>query len=348
MSTKRWMLPDGMEEALPPFSWQLEDLRRKLLDHYRAAGYELILPPLMEHLDTLLTGAAQDLERQTFKFTDPAGGRLLGLRADMTPQAARIAARRYADVPLVRLCYLGTVLRTQPDSLGGTRSPRQVGCEIFGEENLSADLEILRMMLKTLELAGVADVHLDLGHVGVYRAIAARLKLDEEDESALFDILQRKSLPDLAEFAKARRMQPRVAKLLGELIQLNGDISVIARARETLASAGDEVIKALDVLEQSATELQRKFRKLPIHIDLAELRGYRYQTGMVYAAFVPGHGRELARGGRYDGVGHEFGAPRPATGFSADINELLRLGAAASVAPVKKAAAKKAASKKKR
>lgn len=326
MSNKRWMLPDGMEEALPPFSWQLEDLRRKLLDHYRGAGYELILPPLLEHLDTLLTGTAQDLEQQTFKLTDPASGRLLGLRADMTPQAARIAARRYADVPLVRLCYLGTVLRTQPDSLGGPRSPRQVGCEIFGDAGLSADLEVLRMMLKTLELAGIADMHLDLGHVGVYRAIAARLKLQADDEAALFDILQRKSQPDLHEFAQARRMQARTAKMLSVLMELNGDVSILAQARDALSSAGDDVMQALEVLESAATELQRKYRKLPIHIDLAELRGYRYQTGMVFAAFVPGHGRELARGGRYDGVGHEFGVARPATGFSADINELLRLG----------------------
>ena len=326
MSNKRWMLPDGMEEALPPFSWQLEELRRKLLDHYREAGYELILPPLLEHLDTLLTGTAQDLEQQTFKLTDPSSGRLLGLRADMTPQAARIAARRYADVALVRLCYLGTVLRTQPDSLGGPRSPRQVGCEIFGDAGLSADLEVLRMMLETLALAGVANVHLDLGHVGVYRAIAARLKLLPEDESGLFDILQRKSQPDLHEFATERRMPARTVKLLAVLMELNGDLSVLMRAREMLVSAGEDVIRALDTLESIATQLQRKYRKLPIHIDLAELRGYRYQTGIVFAAFVPGHGRELARGGRYDGVGHEFGVARPATGFSADINELLRLG----------------------
>ena len=332
MSIKRWMLPDGMEETLPPFSWQLEDLRRKLLDHYRDAGYELILPPLLEHLDTLLTGTAQDLEQQTFKLTDPASGRLLGLRADMTPQAARIAARRYADIPLVRLCYLGTVLRTQPGSLGGPRSPRQVGCEIFGDASITADLEILQMTLKTLALAGVVDVHLDLGHVGVYRAIAARLKLTADDESALFEILQRKSQPDFGEFSAARRMPSRTVKLLSALMELNGDVSVLARARETLSGAGDDVMQAIDALESIAVEMQRKNRKLPIHVDLAELRGYRYQTGMVFAAFVPGHGRELARGGRYDGVGNEFGAPRPATGFSADINELLRLGNPAPIA----------------
>ncbi|WP_051361781.1 ATP phosphoribosyltransferase regulatory subunit [Solimonas soli] len=325
---KKWMLPSGVEEALPPISWQLEDLRRRLLDHYRRSGYELVHPPLIEHLDALLTGTAQDLEAQMFTLTDPASGRLLGLRADMTPQAARIAARHYGDQDIVRLCYIGTVLRSQPDSLGGPRSPRQVGCEIFGEPGLAADIEVLRVMLKTLKLAGVKNVHVDLGHVGIYRAVVARLKLDADDEAALFDIVQRKSTPDLEEFARARRLKPAIANLMGELIELNGaPDEVLCRARTVLKGAGPEVEAALALLEQTVAELGREKPKLPVHVDLAELRGYRYHTGMVFAAFVPGHGREIARGGRYDGVGHEFGAPRPATGFSADLNELLRLGA---------------------
>lgn len=327
MSIKKWMLPQGVEESLPPTSWQLEDLRRKLLDHYRREGYELILPPLIEHLDTLLTGTAQDLERQTFKLTDPVSGRLLGLRADMTPQAARIAVRRYANQAIVRLCYLGTVLRTEADSQGGSRSPRQVGCEIFGEPGIEADLEVIRLMLRTLKLAGLKKVHLDLGHVGIYRAVVGRLGLDGEDESALFDILQRKSHPDLEDFARARAFQPRTAKAFSQLMDLHGDASVLARARDTLKSAGAGVREALDTLDRIVAELQAESPKLSIHIDLAELRGYRYQTGVVFAGFVAGHGREIARGGRYDGVGAEFGAARPATGFSADLNELLRLGA---------------------
>ena len=325
MSTKKWMLPDGMEESLPPVSWQLEGLRRRLLDHYRKAGYELILPPLVEHLDSLLTGAGSDLEQQTFKFTDPASGRLLGLRADMTPQAARIAARRYDD-KTVRLCYLGTVLRTQPDALGGARSPRQVGCELFGEAGIAADLEILQLMLKTLALSGVRNAHLDLGHVGIYRALAAKLELDADDEAALFGILQRKSQPDLRDFAKATRLKPAVAEALSDLMELNGDVTVLKSARETLKRHGAAVEEALETLARTVALLKKELPKLPIHVDLAELRGYRYQTGMVYAAFAPGHGREIARGGRYDGVGLEFGRPRPATGFSADMNELLRLG----------------------
>lgn len=335
MSTKLWMLPDGMEESLPPTSWQLEDLRRKLLDYYRKSGYELILPPFLEYLDTLLTGAGQDLEKQTFKLTDPLSGRLLGLRADMTPQAARIASRRYSEAQVVRLCYLGTVLRVEPGELGGARSPRQVGCEIFGEPDIKADLEILQLMLRTLELSKVKNGHIDLGHVGIYRSMAARLKLDAEDESSLFEILQRKSLPDLKEFAAANKLSSRITQPLAELMTLNGDVSVLKQARKLLATTDETIRQALNEVEKIATQLQRQFPKLPVHIDLAELRGYRYQTGIVFAAFVPGHGREVARGGRYDGVGSEFGKARPATGFSADMNDLLRLGQTITVSKTK-------------
>lgn len=324
--TRLWMLPDGVEESLPAVAWRVEGLRRALLDHYRSHRYELILPPLIEHLDTLLTGAGSDLEDKTFKLTDPAGGRLLGLRADMTPQAARIAARHFAQVPVVRLCYLGTVLHTRPESLGGSRAPRQVGCELFGDTALGGDLEILRLMLDTLRLAGVADAHVDLGHVGIFRAIATRLGLGRDDEDAVFDILQRKSQPDLRDFAAARRLPDAAAKDLSALMDLNGDVTVLQRARHTLDLSDAGVAAALAALDSAAAELQRAAPETPLHVDLGELRGYRYHTGLVFAAFVPGHGRDVARGGRYDGVGSEFGAPRPATGFSADLNELLRLG----------------------
>lgn len=324
--TRLWMLPDGVEEALPETAWRVESLRRALLDHFRAQDYQLILPPLIEHLDTLLTGAGSDLISQTFKLTDPAGGRLLGLRADMTPQAARIAARHFANEPAVRLCYLGTVLRTRPDSLGGSRAPRQVGCELFGEASLSGDLEILRLMLDTLRLAGIGDAHIDLGHVGIYRALAATLSLDADDETAVFDILQRKSQPDLRDFARARQLPAASANGLAALMDLNGDVSILERARQTLDASQPAIADALSALECAATELKRQAPDTPLHIDLGELRGYRYHTGLVFAAFVPGHGRDVARGGRYDGVGAEFGAARAATGFSADVNELLRLG----------------------
>lgn len=324
MARNGW-LPEGIDEWLPPASWKQEMLRRALLDLYRRRGYGLVATPIVEHLDALLTGAGSDLEAQTFKLIDPASGKLLGLRADMTPQAARIAARRYKDQAVVRLCYLGTVLRTRPDSPGGARAPLQVGCELFGEPGLSADLEILQVMLETLKKAAVPDIHLDLGHVGIYRAIAAKLALSADDEGALFEILQRKSQPDLAAFGRGKRLDGKALDALAQLMELNGDASVLRRADRALARVAG-VGKCLDTLEQTVRALRRRFPKVPVHVDLAELRGYRYQTGMVFAAFTPGHGRELARGGRYDGVGREFGVPRAATGFSADLNELLRLG----------------------
>lgn len=322
---KRWWLPDGVDEWLPPDSWRQETLRRRLLDLYRRRGYGLVQTPLVEHLDALLTGTGSDLEQQTFKLIDPASGRLLGVRADMTPQAARIAARRYPRQKVVRLCYLDTVLRTRPDSPGGPRAPLQVGCELFGEPGLGGDLEILQIMLDTLRAGRAPAFHLDLGHVGIYRALAAKLGLSADDESALFAILQRKSAPDLAEFARAQRLATKAAGALATLMDLNGDARVLKRAAVELKGQGAAVARCLDTLREAVAALQRAAPKLPIHVDLAELRGYRYQTGMVFAAFVPGYGRELARGGRYDGVGREFGVPRAATGFSADVNELLSL-----------------------
>lgn len=325
MTHYRWMLPDGVEETLPPHSWAMEALRRRLLDHYRARGYELILPPLIEHLDSLLTGSAEDLDRQTFKWVDPASGRLVGLRADMTPQAARIAARHFSHVPVVRLCYLGSVLRAESDAFAGTRSPRQAGCEIFGEPGLAGDLEALDLMLETLELAGVRNAYLDLGHVGVYRGLIASLDLSPDDEAEVFDLVQRKSKPDLADWVRAAGLPERQATCLLSLLDLHGDAAILSVARERLGMAGETVQLALGQLESVTEALSKGASTRTVHVDLAELRGYRYKTGLVFAAFVPGHGRELARGGRYDGIGAAFGEARPATGFSADINALLRL-----------------------
>lgn len=328
MTDRKWMLPEGVEELLPPLTWQLETLRRKLLDDYRRRHYELVHPPLIEHLDALLTGTAQGLEQQTLKLTDPASGRLLGVRADITPQAARIAARHFADADVVRLCYLGSVLRAQADGLGGARALRQVGCEIFGLAGIEGDVEALEMMLRTLNFAGIERPTLDLGHVGVYRALSAALPLDAQAEASLFGILQRKSHPDLALFFRETGVQAAASAPILALLDLNGDESVVAAARLALKTAGEDVHKALDQLDQVLAALKTLAPEVPLHVDLAELRGYRYHTGVVFAAYVHGHGREIARGGRYDGVGAEFGAAHAATGFSADLNELLRLGAA--------------------
>jgi ATP phosphoribosyltransferase, regulatory subunit len=321
------MLPEGVEELLPVDAWRLEALRRRLLDLYRESGFELVMPPLIEHLDALLTGAGRDLEAQTFKLTDPASGRLLGLRADMTPQVARIAARQCVGREAIRLCYLGTVLRTFPDGPGGPRAPMQVGCEIFGESAPAADIRIMDLMLRTLAAARVPQVQIALGHLGIYRALVEPLALDEDAEAELFDILQRKSAPDLTDFLAANQVDETAAAAVCALIELSGPADTVAQARQRLP-ANAVISGALDELAAAASALSSAHPEVGVHIDLAELRGYRYQTGMVFAAFVPGHGREVARGGRYDGAGREFGRSMPATGFSADLDELLRLGAA--------------------
>lgn len=324
--SKAWILPDGVEEWLPPDSWAAETLRRDLLDAYRGRGYGLIQTPIVEHMSTLLSGAGSDLEEQTFKFVDPASGRLLGLRADMTPQAARIAARRYADAGSTRLCYLGTVLRTHPEVSGGPRAIRQAGCERFGEAGIEADVEILDTMLQTLAIAGLTQVHVDLGHVGVYRSIVADLALASDDEARLFDILQRKSQPDLTAFATACGLSASAGDALSALMAFSGSLDMLPAARERLAAYGPAVSESIDALEAIAARVRDAHPAIDIHVDLAELRGYRYQTGLIFAAYAPGHGREVARGGRYDGIGERYGRSLPATGFSADLNELLRLG----------------------
>lgn len=315
-----------MEELLPPASWRLEDLRQALFACFRQARYELVYPPMVEHLDSLLSGAGAELEAQTFKLIDPLSGRLIGLRSDMTPQVARIAARRYSYPDVVRLCYLGTVLRTAPDAEGGPRSPRQVGCEIFGDSSAAADFEIIDMMMHTLRIAGVAGAHLDLGHAGIFNALVGDA-LDPADEQQLFDILQRKSAPDLRDFARGRALGVDPQRI-AQLMTLHGDVDVLQRARAVLP-ASTAIGHALDALEACAAHVARVHPQLPLHVDLAELRGSRYHRGLVYAAFAPGLGREIARGGRYDDAGREFGLSLPATGFSADINELLAVGNAA-------------------
>lgn len=316
-------LPDGVEELLSETAWAAEDLRRRILDQFRGRGYELILPPLVEHLDSLLVGAGEDLEDQTFRFMDPASGRMLGVRADMTPQAARIAATRFPNDATVRLCYVGSVLRTHPDAPGGSRSPRQVGCELFGDASLEADGEVLQMMIDTLSMAGIEQPLIDLGHVGIYSSLIADLELKAGDEQTLFDIMQRKCVPELTSWLQSAAIPEASQHALRQLVDMHGGPEVLAQARTALPQYPG-VIEALDALESMTARLQ-KHSNYPLHVDLSELRGFRYQTGLSFAAFCTDRARELARGGRYDGIGDIFGAPRPATGFSADLNELLAL-----------------------
>jgi len=328
MSTKdRWLLPEGVEEILPAEARRAEALRRRLLDLFDTWGYELVMPPLIEFLESLLTGAGRDLDLQTFKVTDQLTGRLMGVRPDMTPQAARIDAHFLKHNAPVRLCYAGSVLQTRPDEFGGSREPLQVGAELFGYGGPEADAEILSLMIEALMLAGIREVHIDLGHVGVFRGLAAQAKLNPEQEIELFDALQRKARNEVDALLAAGDVAAAPKRMLSGLLELSGDREVLARAREQLRDAPDTVTGALDQLETAADIVARRAGTPTLYFDLAELSGYHYYTGVVFSAFVPGYGRAVARGGRYDGIGRAFGRNRAATGFGADLRQWLRLSA---------------------
>jgi ATP phosphoribosyltransferase regulatory subunit len=329
----RWLLPEGIEDLLPAQAARLEQLRREILDLYRSWGYELILPPFIEYLDSLLTGTGHDLDLQTFKLIDQLSGRLLGLRADMTPQAARIDAHRLRRTAPSRLCYLGTVLHTRPDGFAGSRSPLQVGAELFGHAAPESDVEILELMVATLALTGVEDVYIDLGHVGIYRGLVEDAGLDADQEGFLFDALQRKAIPEIQEFLAQLDLSTAQRERLAGLARLNGDADVLERARVLLEGAGEAAHKAFDNLRRIAALAQRRLPAVTLHFDLAELRGYRFHTGVVFAAFVSDRGQEIARGGRYDEIGKVFGRARPATGFSTDLRSLMQLGSREWPAP---------------
>lgn len=320
-----WLLPDGIEEILPEEAKHLENLRRRLLDMFACWGYELVIPPFIDFLDSLLTGSGHDLELQTFKLTDQLSGQLLGIRADMTPQVARIDAHNLKQEWPTRLCYVGTILHTRGDPLEKTRSPMQIGAELYGHAGRESDVEVICLMLEMLALTGLQNVHLDLGHVGIYRALSRQAGFSPVQESALFDVLQRKARPELQELMEEYTIEDGLKAMFLKLPQLNGGFEVIEKARTALQGASDELKRALADLEAIAQQLTARFPGLPISFDLAELRGYHYHTGAVFSAFVPSVGREIARGGRYDNIGAVFGRARPATGFSADLKLLSTL-----------------------
>jgi ATP phosphoribosyltransferase regulatory subunit len=313
-----WLLPENIEDVLPPAAWQLEQARRVALDLFASHGYELVQPPLIEFLESLLTGTGRDMRLATFTLVDQLSGRPMGLRADITPQAARIDAHLLNRQGITRLCYAGSVLHTRPASVDASREPFQVGAELFGHGGLEADVEIQRLMLTLLKRLGLTDVLLALGHVGIFRALARRAALEEEQEADLFEALQHKDVPTLRELSAGCAREIREALLL--LPDLYGPGAVLADAARRLPPY-PEIGAALDALQTLADVLQEEGASL--HFDLAELRGYHYHSGVVFAAYVEGCARAVAQGGRYDGAGKVFGRARSATGFSTDLRTLL-------------------------
>ncbi len=320
----RWQLPDGVDELLPDAAWRVERLRRQIMDACHAWGFDLVMPPLIEYLDSLITGTGTAMELQTLKFIDQHNGRTLGVRADITPQVARMDAHALNRDWPNRLFYIGTVVRARTDGFGGSRSPQQFGAELFGHAGPEADIEIIRLMLRTLELAGVAaaNLTLDLGHVGVYRGLVAQAALNEHQEGGLFRAFQRGSVPDIdVLLGKLPATTPAVTELRA-LPGLQGDPVIIDTARHQLRGATADVHAALDTLATVVEALRKSHPALTLHVDLGELRGYSYHTGMLFSAFSEA-GQELARGGRYNCIGEAFGRPRPATGFSSDLKRLV-------------------------
>ena len=318
-----WQLPDGMEEVLPGQAEAVEGLRRALLDLYRSWGYRLVIPPLMEFTESLLVGLGEDLDLLTFKLTDQFSGRTLGIRADITPQVARIDAHSLGESGVTRLCYAGSTLHTRPKSLMASRSPIQLGAELFGDDSLEADVEVMRLMLATLETAGLSGITLDLGHVGIYEAVLAAARLSREQEKTVFDALQRKSLPDLN--LALVDVDADIAALIIALVDLHGDETVLNAARALFAEAVPAALIGIDALQKVAFDLRRQSPELDIYFDLSELRGYHYHTGLVFAAYVSGCGQAMANGGRYNDIGAIFGRARPATGFNADLKSLMAM-----------------------
>ncbi len=325
MSDNSWLLPEGIEEMLPNEARCTEKLRRDLLDLFYTWGYDFVIPPFVEYLESLLTGVGNDLELQTFRLVDQRNGRMLGIRADMTPQVTRIDSHQLNREGPSRLCYLGTVLRTQGDDSTHSRSLMQLGAELYGHAGIESDVEILTLMLAAIKTAGVDDIFIDIGHVGIFHGLARQANLDKKQESVLFDLLQRKAVVELTEFLSSLSIDKSLNTMISELVWLNGDFDVIDKARKLLSNASAEVQQSIDHIEQLAKKIGNLAPDTRLHFDMAEVRGIRYHTGIVFAAYTPGVGQSIAQGGRYDGIGKVFGRARPSTGFSSDLRTLMRL-----------------------
>lgn len=323
-----WLLPDGINESLPDEAQKLEALRRHLIDLYATWGYRLVMPPLVEYMESLRAGMGTQLDLQTFKITDQLNGRLMGVRADITPQVARIDAHHLSkdsNDTVNRLCYIGTVLRTRSAQQGGSRSPVQVGAELFGHAGFESDIEIISLMLETFYNLEINDLVLDLGHVGVARGLAGHVGLDQQQQDDYFDMLSRKSIPEIDTWLVKQEFSQSDSDMLQALPHLSGSVEIIDKAKNKLRNAGQAVLDALEHMQDVVNLTQSSFPNIQLHIDLAEMRGYSYHTGIMYTLYLPGRGRSIASGGRYNGIGEAFGNPRPAIGFSTDLRTLVNL-----------------------
>jgi ATP phosphoribosyltransferase regulatory subunit len=311
-----WVLPDHIADVLPSEARHIEELRRELLDAARGYGYELVMPPLLEHLESLLTGTGEALDLQTFKLVDQLSGRMMGLRADTTPQVARIDAHLLNRQGVTRLCYCGPVLHTRPDRPHATREPLQLGAEIYGHAGLEADLEVLQLSLDCLRAARVQGLAVDMGDARIVRALLADVALTADALAAVHVALANKDATALTSLSQGFPAAARDG--LMALLQLYGDVRILDTAAR--------VLPALPAIADALRDLQWLASQLgdtPVTFDLADLRGYAYYSGARFAIYAQGAGDALVRGGRYDEVGAVFGRNRPAVGFSLDLKQVV-------------------------
>ena len=322
---KRWLLPDGVEEILPAEAYKLESLRRRLLDLYESWGYQLVITPLIEFLDSLLVGSSHDLDLHTFKITDQLTGRMMGISADITPQAARIDAHRLNREGPVRLCYADNVLHTKRRGIMTSRVPIRIGAELYGHSGVECDVELICLMYETLSAIAIDEIHIVLGHVGIFRSLVEKAGLDAEIEQSLFEAVQRKAYDEIDSVLDASVKDKDLQSMLKQLSRLSGDESTLQDALGVFSNAPDSVKAELQELVAIVEGVKQQIPDIVLCFDLCELRGYEYHTGIVFAAYIPEHGRAVAKGGRYDHIGEVFGRARPASGFDSDLKVLAKL-----------------------
>ena len=315
---RNWLLPEYIEDVLPAEAARIEFLRRTLLDLFKAHGYQYVIPPMLEYMESLITGVGHDLDLATFKVVDQLTGRLMGVRADMTPQVARIDAHLLNHQGITRLCYAGSVLRTKPDGLALTREPLQVGAELYGHAGVASDIEIQRLLIKALQAVGVNQLHIDFSHVNIFGSLIEASAIPAQLEQDLYVALQSKDQSSLT--ALTQHLDKTTREALLHLTELNGNQAILLKASKLLPAipAIQEALASLTQVSSALSDLD-----VTVSFDLSELRGYHYHSGIVFAAYAQGYKGPLALGGRYDEVGQAFGRARPATGFSLDLRGLV-------------------------
>lgn len=326
MQQSTWFTPEGLEDLLPPQAQKLEYYRRKLVDGFELSGFEMVLPPLAEFTDSLLTGTAGHMAVDTCRFTDQESGRMMGVRADMTPQVARIVSNRLkADSTISRLCYVGEVLKTRNNKAKGSRSPIQVGAELFGHQGVESDIEIIELMLESMQLLKLPEIKMSLGHVAIVTELMALANFTNSQSNQLINILERKAIPEFEAFIAEMNMEAAIRTKFNVLPRMCGDANeVIALAKQELGGLSAELDAAISHLNTVVESIAVTYA-VPVHLDMAEMRGYQYHTGIVFACYSGSKLQPIAKGGRYDNIGSVFGLALPATGFSLDLRSALDL-----------------------